>query len=168
MLSIQCKLFKLTTNETYNCCCCCCCYFIVDKSKKLQIKAEFPDAGKVVLGKVDCDRETAIASRFHISKYPTLKIVRNGQLSKREYRGQRSAEAFLEFVKKQLEDPIKEFHSLKDLENLDSKKRSIMGYFDRRDQSEYDIFRKVATNLKEDCQFHVGFGEASQAMHPPG
>ncbi|XP_017869478.1 PREDICTED: endoplasmic reticulum resident protein 44 [Drosophila arizonae] len=132
------------------------------------IKAEFPEAGKVVLGKVDCDRETAIASRFHISKYPTLKIVRNGQLSKREYRGQRSAEAFLEFVKKQLEDPIKEFKSLKDLENLDSKKRSIIGYFDRRDQAEYNIFRKVATNLKEDCQFHVGFGEASQAMHPPG
>lgn len=138
------------------------------QSNKFQIKAEFPEAGKVVLGKVDCDRETAIASRFHISKYPTLKIVRNGQLSKREYRGQRSAEAFLEFVKKQLEDPIKEFKSLKDLENLDSKKRSIIGYFDRRDQAEYNIFRKVATNLKEDCQFHVGFGEASQAMHPPG
>ncbi|EDV99888.1 endoplasmic reticulum resident protein 44 [Drosophila grimshawi] len=133
-----------------------------------KIKAEFPEAGKVVLGKVDCDRETSIASRFHISKYPTLKIVRNGQLSKREYRGQRSADAFLEFVKKQLEDPIKEFKTLKDLEVLDSKKRSIIGYFDRRDQPEYDIFRKVATNLKEDCQFHVGFGDASQAMHPPG
>ncbi|KAH8343476.1 endoplasmic reticulum resident protein 44 [Drosophila kikkawai] len=133
-----------------------------------KIKAEFPEAGKVVLGKVDCDKETAIASRFHINKYPTLKIVRNGQLSKREYRGQRSADAFLEFVKKQLEDPIQEFKSLKDLENLDSKKRLILGYFDRRDQPEYDIFRKVATNLKEDCQFHVGFGEAAQAMHPPG
>ncbi|KAH8303720.1 hypothetical protein KR018_008556, partial [Drosophila ironensis] len=133
-----------------------------------KIRAEFPEPGKVVLGKVDCDKETAIASRFHINKYPTLKIVRNGQLSKREYRGQRSSDAFLEFVKKQLEDPIQEFKSLKDLENLDSKKRLILGYFDRRDQPEYDIFRKVATNLKEDCQFHVGFGDASQAMHPPG
>ncbi|EDW37878.1 GL21325 [Drosophila persimilis] len=133
-----------------------------------KIKAEFPDAGRVVLGKVDCDKETAIASRFHINKYPTLKIVRNGQLSKREYRGQRSSDAFLEFVKKQLEDPIQEFKSLKELEHLDSKKRLILGYFDRRDQPEYDTFRKVATNLKEDCQFHVGFGDASQAMHPPG
>lgn len=133
-----------------------------------QVKEAFPEPGKVVLGKVDCDRETAVASRFHITKYPTLKIVRNGQLSKREYRGQRSAEAFLEFVKKQLEDPIKEFKSLRDLENLDSKKRIIIGYFDRRDQPEYDTFRKVATNLKDDCQFHVGFGDAAQAMHPPG
>ncbi|XP_037936814.1 endoplasmic reticulum resident protein 44 isoform X1 [Teleopsis dalmanni] len=132
-----------------------------------KVKEAFPDGGKVVLGKVDCDRQTSIASRFHITKYPTLKIIRNGQVSKREYRGQRSAEAFVEFVKKQLEDPILEFHQLKDLENLDSKKRIIIGYFDRRDQPEYDIFRKVATNLKEDCQFHVGFGDSAQAMHPP-
>ncbi|XP_067638885.1 endoplasmic reticulum resident protein 44 isoform X2 [Eurosta solidaginis] len=132
-----------------------------------KVKAAFPEQGKVVLGRVDCDRETSIASRFHITKYPTLKVIRNGQVSKREYRGQRSAEAFLDFVRKQLEDPIKEFKSLKDLENLDSKKRIIIGYFDRRDQPEYDTFRKVATNLKEDCQFHVGFGDAAQAMHPP-
>ncbi|XP_011179860.1 endoplasmic reticulum resident protein 44 isoform X1 [Zeugodacus cucurbitae] len=132
-----------------------------------KVKEAFPEPGKVVLGRVDCDRETSIASRFHITKYPTLKVIRNGQLSKREYRGQRSAEAFLEFVKKQLEDPIKEFKTLKDLENLDSRKRIIIGYFDRRDMPEYDTFRKVATNLKEDCQFHVGFGDAAQAMHPP-
>ena len=83
------------------------------------------------MGKVDCDKETSVASRFQISKYPTLKIIRNGQTTKREYRGARTAEAFLEFVKKQLEDPIVEFTTLKDLENLDSKKRIIVGYFDR-------------------------------------
>lgn len=83
------------------------------------------------MGKVDCDRETSVASRFQISKYPTLKIIRNGHPIKREYRGQRSAEAFVEFVKKQLEDPIKEFHNLKDIERLDAKKRIIIGYFDR-------------------------------------
>lgn len=44
----------------------------------------------------------------------------------------------------------------------------ILGYFDRRDQPEYNIFRRVATNLKDDCQFHVGFEDASRQMHPPG
>jgi hypothetical protein len=39
-----------------------------------------------------------LGTRFHITKYPTLKYVRNGILAKREYRGQRSAEAFLKFV----------------------------------------------------------------------
>lgn len=43
-----------------------------------------------------------------------------------------------------------------------------LGYFDRRDQPEYSIFRRAAMNLKDDCQFHVGFGEAVQQMHPPG
>ncbi|XP_076646793.1 endoplasmic reticulum protein 44 isoform X2 [Halictus rubicundus] len=133
-----------------------------------RIRRAFPEQGKVVMAKVDCDRESAIASRFHITKYPTLKVIRNGQPTKREYRGQRSVDAFEEFIKKQLEDPIKEFYDLKELMNLDDKKRMIIGYFDRKDVPEYKMFRRVATNLKDDCQFQVGFGNASKSMHPPG
>jgi endoplasmic reticulum resident protein 44 len=129
---------------------------------------EFPEAGRVVMAKVDCDKEQTVASRFHISKYPTLKVLRNGQPTKREYRGQRSSDAFLEFVKKQLEDPIKEFHNLRDLETLDTKKRIVIGYFDRRDMPEYKTFRRVAGNLKEDCHFQAGFGDVVETMHPPG
>lgn len=132
------------------------------------VAKEFPEPGKVVMAKVDCDEETAIATRFHISKYPTLKVIRNGQPAKREYRGQRSVEAFVSFIKQQMEDPIKEFKQLSELSKLESDKRIIIGYFDRRDQPEYNIFRRVASNLKEDCQFHVGFDEASRQMHPPG
>ncbi|KAI4501130.1 hypothetical protein M0802_003933 [Mischocyttarus mexicanus] len=133
-----------------------------------KVHAAFPNPGTVVMGKVDCDKEGSVASRFHISKYPTLKVIRNGQPTKREYRGQRSVEAFEQFIKKQLQDPIKEFHDLKELNNLDDKKRMIIGYFDRKDIPEYQMFRRVATNLKDDCQFHVGFGDVSKAMHPPG
>lgn len=132
------------------------------------MKEAFPENGKVVLAKVNCDVETAIAQKFQITKYPTLKIVRNGQTAKKEYRGQRSADAFVEYVKKQLEDPVKEFVSLKDLEQLDDKKRIVVGYFDRRDQPEYSVFRRVATNLKEDCKFYTGFGDAVSQMHPAG
>ncbi|XP_018562214.1 endoplasmic reticulum resident protein 44 [Anoplophora glabripennis] len=132
------------------------------------VAKEFPESGKVVMGKVDCDQESSVATRFHITKYPTLKVIRNGQPAKREYRGQRSVEAFTSFIKKQLEDPIKEFKLLKELGQLESNKRIIIGYFDRRDQPEYNIFRRVATNLKDDCQFHVGFEQASEKMHPPG
>ncbi|XP_015116817.1 endoplasmic reticulum resident protein 44 isoform X2 [Diachasma alloeum] len=133
-----------------------------------KIREAFPEANKVVMGKVDCDAESSVASRFHISKYPTLKVIRNGVPAKREYRGQRSTEAFVNFITKQLEDPIKEFHELKDLSNLDDKKRMIIGYFDKKEVPEYQTFRRVAMNLKDDCQFHVGFGDSSQAMHPPG
>lgn len=122
----------------------------------------------MVIAKVDCDKEQSVASRFQITKYPTLKLILNGQPAKREYRGQRSPEAFLEFVRKHMEDPIKEFFDLRDLEKLDAKKRIIVGYFDRRDMDEYTIFRRVASNLKEDCHFHVGFGDVVAQMHPPG
>lgn len=120
------------------------------------------------MAKVNCEKESTVASKYHISKYPTLKIIRNGEVTKKEYRGQRSADAFLEFVKKELEDPIKEFGHLKDLEKLDEKKRLIIGYYDRRDMAEYSVFRRVATNLKDNCQFHVGFGDTVSQMHPPG
>lgn len=128
----------------------------------------FPEPGRVVMGKVDCDKEGSIASRFHITKYPTLKVIRNGQPAKREYRGQRSVEAFVQFVKKQLEDPIKEFKDLSEIKSLDTKKRIIIGFFDRKDVPEYNTFRRAAASLKDDCQFIVGFGDSVRAMHPPG
>ena len=100
-----------------------------------------------------------LGTRFHITKYPTLKYVRNGQLAKREYRGQRSADAFLQFVKEQTKDPIKEFKELKELTEMDGKKRYIIGYFEDKNSLEYANFRKSAMNLKDDCVFHAGFGE---------
>ncbi|KAK3740163.1 hypothetical protein QZH41_014093, partial [Actinostola sp. cb2023] len=44
-------------------------------------KEEFPNG--LVLAKVDCDTYQEIGRRYGISKYPTLKIWRNGQSSKR-------------------------------------------------------------------------------------
>lgn len=53
-----------------------------------------------------------VASRFQITKYPTIKVLINGQPAKREYRGKRSVEAFISFVQKQLEDPIQEVDNI--------------------------------------------------------
>lgn len=92
-----------------------------------KVAEEFPEAGKVVMGKVDCDKENSVATRFHITKYPTLKVIRNGQPAKREYRGQRSTDAFVTFIKKQMEDPVKEFHNLRELTTLESDKRIVIG-----------------------------------------
>lgn len=131
-------------------------------------KEQFPDPGRVVFAKVDCDKESNLGTRFHITKYPTLKYVRNGQLQKREYRGQRSAESFVQFVAEQTADPIKEFNSLEELQDLDNQKRYILGYFERKDSPEYTNFRKMASNLKDDCVFFAGFGDVSRTMHPPG
>ncbi len=122
---------------------------------------EFPQAGKVLFAKVDCDKEGNLGTRFHITKYPTLKYVINGQLAKREYRGQRSAESFVKFVQDQTTDPVKEFSDLSELQDMDEQKRYLIGYFEAKESAEYSIFRRVASNLKDDCVFLAGFGEVS-------
>jgi len=128
---------------------------------------EIPEKGKVVFAKVDCDKEGNLGTRFHITKYPTLKYVRNGQLAKKEYRGQRSAESFVQFVQDQTVETIKEFTDLNELQNMDDTKRYIIGYFEAKESPEYSNYRRVGSNLKDDCVFFVGFGEASKTMHPP-
>jgi hypothetical protein len=66
----------------------------------------------VLVGRVDCDSHPSLGTRFHITKYPTLKYVQNGQLGKKEYRGQRSAQAFLEFVQEQIKNPVQEIRHM--------------------------------------------------------
>lgn len=84
--------------------------------------------------------------------------MRNGQLFNKEYRGQRSAEAFATFIRQQLDDPVMKYNSLLSLEKLDNLKRHLIGYFKSNDSSEYVNFARVASVLKDDCQFHAGFG----------
>jgi len=122
----------------------------------------------VFVGKVDCDAHAALGTRFHITKYPTIKYLRNGQLAKKEYRGQRSAQAFLEFVQEQTKNPVTEYTELQELNNLEDKAQFIIGYFERKDDVEYENFRKVASNVKDECKFMAGFGETVAKMHPPG
>lgn len=134
-----------------------------DKAKK-----EFPEPGKVLVGKVDCDSQGSLGTRFHVTKYPTLKYMRNGIVAKKEYRGQRTVDAFVDFVRQQTEEVVKEYEDLNELKDMDSKKRYIIGFFESKESTEYSNFRKVAANLKDDCVFMAGFGNAVSAMHPAG
>ena len=61
----------------------------------------------------------SIAAQFHVSKYPTLKLVRYGELVKKEYRGQRSVEAIGNFVAEQLRDPMTKIEHLDEKNEID-------------------------------------------------
>ncbi|OWK07412.1 ERP44, partial [Cervus elaphus hippelaphus] len=56
---------------------------------------------------------------YRISKYPTLKLFRNGMMMKREYRGQRSVKALADYIRQQKSDPIQELHILAEANTLD-------------------------------------------------
>lgn len=60
-----------------------------------------------------------IAQRYRISKYPTLKLFRNGMMMKREYRGQRSVTAIADYIRQQKSDPIRTVGDLEELKTID-------------------------------------------------
>ena len=124
-----------------------------------KVAKQFPEQ-KVVIGKVDCDKESELGGRYHITKYPTIKFLQNGVLAKKEYRGQRSVESFLSFVSEHIKDPISDLTAPGQVGALDAKKRHILGYFAGKEGPEFENIKKLAGTLKEDCMFHVGVGEA--------
>ncbi|XP_072181143.1 endoplasmic reticulum resident protein 44-like [Diadema setosum] len=131
-------------------------------------KVEFPQQGKVVFAALDCDKNPTLAKRYHISKYPTLKLFRGGRLAKREYRSQRQKDAFLTFVREQLKDPIVRLGKPEEVSGLDETKRKLIGYFRTDDAGEYDTFRRVASVLRDDCSFFAGVGDAFSKELAPG
>ncbi|XP_063055738.1 endoplasmic reticulum resident protein 44 [Engraulis encrasicolus] len=126
------------------------------------IREEYPDSRDVVFARVDCDQHSDIAQRYRISKYPTLKLFRNGMMMKREYRGQRSVVAIADFIRQQKVQHIVEMKSLEELTTVDRSKRNIIGYFEQKDSDNYRTFEKVANILRDDCVFMAAFGEVSK------
>ncbi|KAK3515631.1 hypothetical protein QTP70_025325 [Hemibagrus guttatus] len=126
------------------------------------VREEYPDHSQVVFARVDCDQHTDIAQRYRISKYPTLKLFRNGMMMKREYRGQRSVSAIADFIRQQKVDPVTEIHSLEEVNKVDRSKRTIIGYFDQKDTENYHTYQRVANILRDDCVFLAAFSEVSK------
>lgn len=118
-----------------------------------KVAREYPQPGLVVIGKVDCDSEGALAAKYHVNKYPTLKLYRYGQMTKKEYRGARQADAFMDFIKKQLESSVQKISGPSDLLTLDAKKRYVVGHFDSDQSENYRTFAKVANLLRDECHF---------------
>uniref|UniRef100_A0A915EKE8 Thioredoxin domain-containing protein n=1 Tax=Ditylenchus dipsaci TaxID=166011 RepID=A0A915EKE8_9BILA len=110
--------------------------------------------GPAVFASVDCDRQPDIAQKYHVSKYPTLKLFRFGELIKKEYRGQRSADALADFVNKQMESKLQTFTSKEDLESkIDVSKRNVIAYFAQTTGVDYKNMEKAASALRDDCVF---------------
>ncbi|XP_070691161.1 endoplasmic reticulum resident protein 44 [Pempheris klunzingeri] len=127
------------------------------------VREEFPNTKQVVFARVDCDQHSDIAQRYRITKYPTLKLFRNGMMMKREYRGQRSVAAIADFIRQQQVDPVKEIHSMEEVNTVDRSKRNIIGYFEKKDSDNYHTYEKVSNILRDDCTFLAAFGDASMS-----
>ncbi|XP_065888707.1 endoplasmic reticulum resident protein 44-like [Dysidea avara] len=114
---------------------------------------EYP--GQVVLGRINCESSRVLCqSIFHINKYPTLKLLRNGQSAKKEYRGQRSISALSDYVKRQLADPVQAYTGEQKFGKLEVTK-AVVGHFRSEDSATALVFKKVAISLRDDCPFYI-------------
>nr|CAD2201297.1 unnamed protein product [Meloidogyne enterolobii] len=127
----------------------------------LQASDRLKDKPEVLFAAVDCDKEPSIAHKFNVNKYPTIKLFRHGDLIKKEYRSQRSAEAIEAFIRKQLESPVQLFNSEEELASrIESAKRNVIAYIlDDQVQPLHSNYYKSASSLREDCGFWLGSGD---------
>ncbi|CAG2166667.1 unnamed protein product [Oppiella nova] len=130
-----------------------------------KVLEEFPEPGRVLFGKVDCEHETTLGTRFHISKYPTLKLLMNGKTMKREFRGQRSTDAIVQHIRDLLKDPIKHIENFDEFNKIDETKGSLIAYSSALPNTiqDYNIYRKVAIDLRDDCSFYWVTGDPSHS-----
>eukprot|EP01147_Barroeca_monosierra_P005226 gene5226-8828_t len=109
---------------------------------------------------VDCEAaDTQQQKAIHgISKYPTLKIFRNGMVLRQEYRGQRSAVAIEKYIRELLEPPVKEVTN--DQEIVDMIKihhKAVIGIFPERSHPSFSNFQELANVLRDTCHFAAKF-----------
>ncbi|KNA13181.1 hypothetical protein SOVF_119120 [Spinacia oleracea] len=63
-----------------------------------KLGASFKKAKSVLIGKMDCDEQKTLCSKYDVSGYPTIKWFPKGSLEPKKYEGARSAEALAEYV----------------------------------------------------------------------
>ncbi|XP_055335291.1 endoplasmic reticulum resident protein 44-like [Paramacrobiotus metropolitanus] len=123
-----------------------------------KMKADYP-GNRIALGRIDCDKEADTCAAYHISKYPTLKLWRSGQVSKREYRGQRTLEAFITHLQEQLKDPILPVTSISEMETPEKRrKRAVYLFFQNNQVPYWHNIQRMASYLRDECPFYVIFG----------
>ncbi|XP_044480977.1 protein disulfide-isomerase like 2-1-like [Mangifera indica] len=63
-----------------------------------KLGASFKKAKSVLIGKVDCDEQKSICSKYGVSGYPTIQWFPKGSLEPKKYEGPRTVESLAEFV----------------------------------------------------------------------
>jgi len=120
-------------------------------AKAAGILAEKDSAIK--LGKLDATEEGAIAEKFEVKGYPTLKFFKNGKAM--EYGGGRTADTIVSWVEKKTGPPAKTLASLEEAKAfVEGKSVAIIGFFDDETTDAAKAFLSVAGSL-DDFQFGI-------------
>jgi len=110
--------------------------------------------GRVPLAKVDADSATnkPLASRFEIQGFPTLKLFRNGKPT--DYQGERSAEAIVSFLKRQVAPAVTTLSTTEDVDKFSKDDTIVLvGFFDNKDSDGYQKYKEIAEELRDKHMF---------------
>ncbi|KAH8419333.1 hypothetical protein KR222_005666, partial [Zaprionus bogoriensis] len=125
----------------------------------VRLAEDLPNSAKVRLGRVDCVSEVELSNACGINKFPTLRLYYHGHPLRREYRAQRSVEALVEYVQKQLKVGLKYFNDMEELEMINVKRRTVIAFFENRKRGELQVFELLAERYKNDCDFYLRIGK---------
>ena len=115
--------------------------------------------GLMKMGKIDATVETALAKRYGVKGYPTLKYLRDGELHK--YIGERTVDGFVEFAERMNGDSITELKTKYELSKFKMKKEVTYMYGAGKDAKGFDkkatfqVYRDIAYRLQAEEYFSV-------------
>ncbi|TPX66860.1 hypothetical protein SpCBS45565_g04242 [Spizellomyces sp. 'palustris'] len=105
----------------------------------------------VPLAKVDCTEQTELCQEHDVRGYPTIKVFREGEPS--EYKGQRTADSIIGYMKKLALPPVSELSADKVKEFAESDKVVIVGFFEDKASDEYKAYEAAANKLRDTFLF---------------
>ncbi|XP_014665686.1 PREDICTED: protein disulfide-isomerase 2-like [Priapulus caudatus] len=121
------------------------------------------EKSEVRLGKVDATEESAVAERFEVRGYPTIKFFKNGQPT--EYSGGRDADGIIAWLKKKTGPAAKTLETADDVKTfIDSADVVVVGFFKDAESEQAGIYKQVADGFDE-LQFGLLSDESLFAEH---
>ncbi|CAH8866329.1 unnamed protein product [Trichobilharzia szidati] len=124
---------------------------------------ELTKNGKAAFITIDCESSQDLCSKHNIRKYPTVKVTKYGKMLKREYRDQRTVEAFVKFVEDNLQIPVDIINGnqaspdrITDLwVNKSNDKNTVLALVNSLEakNSHVAVFKKVASIERDSCAF---------------
>lgn len=102
----------------------------------------------ILLAKVDATKETALAEKYELRGYPTLKFFKNGKVI--DYTGARTSEDIVKWLKKKTGPPALDLTSADDAQKFkDSQEVVVVAYFSDKESDDAKSYLEAAADNDE-------------------